>query len=691
MMSETDIGGFRKRYRTNPDGSVTMLKTRGGWPQFTTTGEKPPIPPKPLTKWVLQAFMAPSLIDSEGYYGYANVGGSYTLADFNPDGEYLFTDFRPRSLNQRVNNTSVLKGARDWVHWSTKNDASSPVVTFTPSDESQTERWIRNYFQGWSGAQASFPPIPAARWSNDFSAKAVFLDGEEIPHPFGSIGAAYRVDGEVFAIRISGSYASLHKLESSGWATVTDTTPIEQVAGPVVVNASGTEAAFACLMTFGGRVVTRLAKLTLPGLSFSTEECNFFIKQDPEDFVFEDYYEETVATNGFGYTLGDDTGNTNVYRAAISTKKDTYNDTLRQTKYLAAYDYVGDTLKKLYVIRRYESGSHYEVEFSGVSMTPESVQALFDENIALITQAAIDQGKTVLPHNVDAYASLVEGNAAAGLITGPVGVLLGQHLRYPGHNLATPGKRLTSVFPIDTATNTAYALTLAQVDEAHGAYQKASLHYQIDDGAVKPLRSWRKLTGFTNYSKIPVQTTFHVHKAKRTISVPAGGFTTVVVDLWRVSWGPTLSSYSTTNNTTEPDQTDGVAQGSAVVGADIRHDVYVTRDFGTMATQVHFSPPEFPQAYEAATPVGSEVGLSVEAVPSMPVSFPTLTFMNYPFASIESLTVHPYGDDVAYSDSPQVAGGGMWYANRTSGPVRVDPPVAGARYYNPIYYRKSAE
>lgn len=40
MMAETDVGGFRKRYRTNADGSTTTLKTRGGWPQFTTEGSK---------------------------------------------------------------------------------------------------------------------------------------------------------------------------------------------------------------------------------------------------------------------------------------------------------------------------------------------------------------------------------------------------------------------------------------------------------------------------------------------------------------------------------------------------------------------------------------------------------------------------------------------------------------------------
>lgn len=38
MMSETDVDGFRKRYRMNADGSKTVLKTRGGWPQFETTG-----------------------------------------------------------------------------------------------------------------------------------------------------------------------------------------------------------------------------------------------------------------------------------------------------------------------------------------------------------------------------------------------------------------------------------------------------------------------------------------------------------------------------------------------------------------------------------------------------------------------------------------------------------------------------
>lgn len=53
MMSETDLGGFRKRYRTNPDGSVTMLKTRAGWPQFIT--EQNTATGRPVGGWVFQA------------------------------------------------------------------------------------------------------------------------------------------------------------------------------------------------------------------------------------------------------------------------------------------------------------------------------------------------------------------------------------------------------------------------------------------------------------------------------------------------------------------------------------------------------------------------------------------------------------------------------------------------------------
>lgn len=57
MMSETNVSEFRKRYRKNPDGSTTMLRTRGGFPQFTTTdGKAPPAPIKRSLIGIFQAY-----------------------------------------------------------------------------------------------------------------------------------------------------------------------------------------------------------------------------------------------------------------------------------------------------------------------------------------------------------------------------------------------------------------------------------------------------------------------------------------------------------------------------------------------------------------------------------------------------------------------------------------------------------
>lgn len=67
MMSETDLGGFRKRYRTNPDGSVTMLKTRAGWPQFTTTEQDVPVG-RPVGGWVFQATTSTAEVWDDGSY-----------------------------------------------------------------------------------------------------------------------------------------------------------------------------------------------------------------------------------------------------------------------------------------------------------------------------------------------------------------------------------------------------------------------------------------------------------------------------------------------------------------------------------------------------------------------------------------------------------------------------------------------
>ena len=42
--------GFRKRFKTNSDGSVTMLQTRNGFPEFTTTPVKKDSPGWSLTE-----------------------------------------------------------------------------------------------------------------------------------------------------------------------------------------------------------------------------------------------------------------------------------------------------------------------------------------------------------------------------------------------------------------------------------------------------------------------------------------------------------------------------------------------------------------------------------------------------------------------------------------------------------------
>ena len=703
MLDRTEgSSGYKTTYTWTPDGFVRM-QTHGGFPRTYPVRRKPDAPPPvpPLTKWMLQAFMAPTAINGTteyaGIYGYTVVGVDYQFVlEESVSGEYRFTDFRPKTLGQRNELVVHNKGVRDWIHWPSRNNPAVPIVTFIPDAEEQSEHWQGFSYYSGPGGQTSDMPYPVIRYDGDWSGDSVFVDGEHTSHPIGKVASAYIVDNVVYALQVSGANLRLNRLDSGGWSDLTGWVSIPGgVVGPVVVNSSGTECAYKYSTNVGGRVVQRLAKTALPGLVSTTEECDFWTKQYPanttdDGLSFSDVYEETTGS-GFGdnhdYSLGE------TYRSSLSTKTKVRNKKILQKKSLVCYGYSGDTLKKLYVIRRYEFGDYYDASFSGVSMVGESVSGLIDDNKSLIQAAAIAQGKNVLSHVIDGYAAVLAPNGASGgpYIIGAPMPRGGDPVFYPRY---TPWQRLATARVLNDSTNTAYSLTLATVTETYGTHKQASLHYQIDDGPVKTLHSWRSLTGAYTRVTEPTQSAFPLVKELKTVAVPDDSLSAVIVDLWRVSWGAsTGGTYYLSTNTAQPDTVGNVAHGKAIVGADVRHGVYVTRDFSDMAMQVHFSPPDFPQAFEVAAPVGTEIGVTTEAAPVLPFTTPALTFMGFPFSSINSLTVHPSGNDCAWADSAQVLNGGMWYGNNSSTtPTKINPSgVEGARFYNPIYYRKSAE
>jgi len=120
MMSESDVGGIRKRYRTNPDGSVTMLKTRAGWPQFTTTEVKKTTTPPTPAMVIFQA------------YPYATIPWPSSPFPLSWKGDHATSKLAALSL---ATTSETAKGNATWVG-ATKVVSWFGLSSFGPNDTS---------------------------------------------------------------------------------------------------------------------------------------------------------------------------------------------------------------------------------------------------------------------------------------------------------------------------------------------------------------------------------------------------------------------------------------------------------------------------------------------------------------------------------------------------------------------------
>jgi hypothetical protein len=131
--------------RTNPDGSVTLLKTRAGRPKFDTQGGRSQDVEPPVFKGVLQAFAVPyaNLTTEVGQSGYTAVGNFYTPSSTSTSDSRWFSDTRVLPPNFEMRKMRQL-GLLDWFDGRAGAERNPRVVT-----------WNNNVFGGRNAATNS--------------------------------------------------------------------------------------------------------------------------------------------------------------------------------------------------------------------------------------------------------------------------------------------------------------------------------------------------------------------------------------------------------------------------------------------------------------------------------------------------------------------------------------------------------
>ncbi len=386
-MEGVDVSGFQKSYRVNGDGSQTMLKTRGGFPQFVTTGEE-----DRLDTDIRHVFQAYPVI------GYSDLslglnpgwGGFYRPPS---DRTQLLPEYgvpeNPRKelwLSSGLADISVMKEKRthhrgnlDWFPAAGADDPNNITVTWS------TARCGGRYTQ--DGEPNNSEPFYGPHYApNSYHTLAdrfpsVYLDGEKVLqlggtwryewkergvlrvktvdyaategqwvlcaaatwHTFPGRNPAWRV----MALVTDGTTARLVGQAAPGdtgsycedWDIIASTSQLDEsvftLSHPPVINGSATEIAALGKVGATGRMVIR--RFAVPGLAMSEDEADAY------------GYTETPNTIGGSDAVYSPLpgGGTTKLRDEIPTLVFD-NDLYKSEKKCIAIDYAGDTLKKLW-------------------------------------------------------------------------------------------------------------------------------------------------------------------------------------------------------------------------------------------------------------------------------------------------------------------------------------------------------
>ena len=678
------------------NGEKMTLRTRGGFPRIYGELTAMPVTPDPVSFGVLQLFMVPpgeigsSATGSNGYYRLST--GEYALRPYLSDATDL-TFHESASTNavtvEPVNERQL--GNLDWFNKANSADANNPAVTW-------------GFRSG--GRHGHVPSIFSSKWPTYSvypSGQGIHIDGAMVDgsDKFTVLGAGMNAAGKVVAVltladmepsRLSmttGSTTLISVVQDaagsldlslgapiSGWSEVCRKVLTPQYAfyQPVFLNASGTHGCTIARQKAGDPAVITM---DLASLTF-TSVPNWKWRTFNSEFIEPKYMTLSVPagpTLNAGYEFAD--------RAAHHV------DELEQ---VIAVDYDGDTLLKLTRFSRLDRYSNWVSPMTSKVVPPTfysiPITDALDENKAIITSIVWPSGLTLSPAAVEAAAKAA---LSAGRVSfngdPPEGSWAGVTVRTYTHTstgMTYSGVPVSLIDPsfatartgsgrleVTQSSTTVGTRTYGWLDETTSYGMRINAEAEVFLSSV--VRSG-KGSEFSSYSDAYVSG-MRLQKIATSITGPGPGESTyvdlnyVVVERSTPPAGPG-ANYSTETSTLVT---------NTLRACDLRHRAFLIKqdDGSTKAFFSSITLSTLPVTLGEQLPsTGTDPGVVPDAATDLG-------------ETVSQMTVHHGGTNLVYTDTINDQHTAHHCSVTSPSPTPISPPVAGALFVAPIYFRKS--
>ena len=678
------------------NGEKMTLRTRGGFPRIYGELTAMPITPDPVSFGILQVFMVPSgeigssATGSNGYYRLGT--GEYVLRPYLSDATAL-TFHESASVDGSAPEPIVERqfGNLDWFNKANSADVNNPVVTW-------------GFRSG--GRHGHVPGIFSSHWPTYTvypSGQGIYVDGVMLAgsDKFTVLGVGMNAVGEVVAVltlsdiepsRLSWSTTSTTLISIvqdsaglldlslgapiSGWSEVCRKVLSPQYAfyQPVFLNSSGTHGCTIARQKDGDPAVITMDLATLTFSSVPNWKWRTF----DSAFLAPSYITLSVPagpTLNAGYEFAD--------RAAH------HIDELEQ---VIAVDYDGDTLIKLTRFSRLDRYSNW-VSPATVKVQPPTFYSLpitdaLEENKAIIASIVWPSGLTLSTSAVEAAAKAAlsagrvsfEGSAAEGSWGGVTVRTYGHTstgMTYSGVSVSLIDPSFTTArtgsgrLEITQSSTTVGTRTYGWLDETTSYGMRVNTEADIFMSSVVRVG---KGVEFSSYSDAYVSG-MHLQKITTSITGPGPDESTrvdlnyVVVERSTPPAGPG-ANYSTETSTLVT---------NTLRACDLRHRAFlIKQDSGN--TKAFFS------SITLDTPPAS-LGEQLSGSGTDPgyLPDPALDLGE----TVSQMTVHQGGTNLVYTDTINDQHTAYHCSAASPSPTPISPPVAGALFVAPIYFRKS--